>query len=202
MCENIPKAKHGYSRDGRPDCRQVVIALVVTTDGLPLAYEVFAGNTADKTTLKEFLAKIERLYGPARRVWVMDRGIPTQATLADMRAESVAYLVGTPKSLLAKLERELLDKPWEAVHAGMAGKLLEKEGELYVQAKSNDRQKKETAMPSCTCSQGLASSSCSNFGSRLLGVPTRYATPSARMSASVACVGTPRSITHTRRALP
>jgi hypothetical protein len=146
LCAGIPKAKHGYSRDGRPDCRQVVIALVVTTDGLPLAYEVFSGNTADKTTLQEFLAKIERLYGQARRVWVMDRGIPTQATLADMRADGVAYLVGTPKSLLAKLERELLDQPWEAVHAGMAVKLLEKEGELYVQARSDDRQKKETAM--------------------------------------------------------
>ena len=146
LCENIPKARHGYSRDGRPDCRQVVIALVVTTDGLPLAYEVFAGHTTDKTTLKEFLAKIERLYGKARRVWVMDRGVPTQATLADMRADAVAYLVGTPKSLLPKLEQELLEKPWEQVHAGMAVKLLEKEGEVYVQARSADRQKKETAM--------------------------------------------------------
>jgi hypothetical protein len=146
LCAQIPKARHGYSRDGRPDCRQVVIALVVTTDGLPLAYEVFAGNTADKTTLKEFRAKIEGLYGQARRVWVMDRGIPTQATLADMRAESVAYLVGTPKSLLPKLEQELLEKPWETVHEGMAVKLLEKDGELYVQARSEDRQKKETAM--------------------------------------------------------
>jgi hypothetical protein len=124
----------------------VVIALVVTTDGLPLAYEVFSGNTTDKTTLKEFLAKIERLYGKARRVWVMDRGVPTQATLADMRADAVAYLVGTPKSLLSQLEQELLEKPWEQVHAGMAVKLLEKEGEVYVQARSDDRQKKETAM--------------------------------------------------------
>lgn len=146
LCENIPKAKHGYWRDGRPDCRQVVIALVVTTDGLPLAYEVFSGNTTDKTTLKEFLEKIEKLYGKARRVWVMDRGVPTQATLADMWADAVAYLVGTPKSLLPKLEQELLAKPWESVHAGMAVKFLEKEGELYVQAKSDDRQKKETAM--------------------------------------------------------
>ena len=107
---------------------------------------MFAGNTTDKTTLKEFLAKIEKLYGKARRVWVMDRGVPTQATLADMRADAVAYLVGTPKSLLPKLEQELLEKPWEQVHAGMAVKLLEKEGEVYVQAKSDDRQKKETAM--------------------------------------------------------
>ena len=146
LCAQIPKARHGYSRDGRPDCRQVVIALVVTTDGLPLAYEVFSGNTTDKATLKEFLEKIEKLYGKARRLWVMDRGIPTQATLAQMRADGVAYLVGTPKSLLSKLEQELLAKPWEQVHEGMAVKCLEKEGEWYVQARSDDRQKKETAL--------------------------------------------------------
>lgn len=145
-CEQIPKAKHGYSRDGRPDCRQVVIALVVTTDGLPLAYEVLAGNTSDKTTLAAFLEKIQSMYGKARRVWVMDRGIPTEATLEHMRDEEIAYLVGTPKTLLSKLEKDLLDKPWEAVHEGMSVKLLEHEGELYVQARSSDRQKKENAM--------------------------------------------------------
>jgi len=85
LCEAIPKAKHGYNRDGRSECRQVVIALVVTTDGLALAYEVLAGNTTDKTTLRGFLAKIEQLYGKARRIWVMDRGIPTEATLKEMR---------------------------------------------------------------------------------------------------------------------
>jgi hypothetical protein len=146
LCAEIPKARHGYSRDGRPDCRQVVIALVVTTEGLPLAYEVLSGNTTDKTTLQDFLAKIETLYGKARRMWVMDRGIPTTATLQQMRREGVAYLVGTPKSLLSKMEQELLEKPWEQVHEGMAVKLLEKEGELYVQARSDQRQKKETAM--------------------------------------------------------
>jgi transposase len=145
-CEQVPKAKHGYSRDGRPDCRQVVIALVVTTDGLPLAYEVLAGNTSDKTTLKAFLAKIESLYGKARRVWVMDRGIPTEATLQQMRSDEVAYLVGTPKSLLSKLEKDLINKPWEAVHEGMSVKLLEQDDELYVQARSGARQKKENAM--------------------------------------------------------
>jgi transposase len=145
-CAEIPKARHGYSRDGRPDCRQVVIALVVTTDGLPLAYEVLAGNTADKSTLKDFLAKIEKLYGKARRVWVMDRGIPTEATLQQMREEGVAYLVGTPKALLGRLEQDLVEKPWEQVHEGMAVKLLEQEGELYVLARSSDRQKKENAI--------------------------------------------------------
>ncbi len=91
------KRKYGYSRDKRPDCVQVVIALIVTPEGLPLAYEVLAGNTSDKTTLADFLAKIEAQYGKADRIWVMDRGIPTEETLAQMRASSppVSYLVGT-----------------------------------------------------------------------------------------------------------
>jgi transposase len=146
LCEQIPKARHGYSRDGRPDCRQVVIALVVTTEGLPLAYEVLAGNTADCTTLSRFLAKIEAMYGKARRVWVMDRGIPTHDTLEQMRRDNVAYVVGTPRSLLSKLEQKLIDKPWEKVHEGMKVRLLEQEGELYVQAQSEDRKNKENAM--------------------------------------------------------
>jgi len=145
-CQQIPKARHGYSRDGRGDCRQVVIALVVTTDGLPLAYEVMTGNTADKTTLALFLEKIQSMYGKARRVWVMDRGIPTEATLKTMREEEVAYLVGTPRTLLGKLEKSLLDQPWETVHEGMQVKLLEQGNELYVQARSGARRKKENAM--------------------------------------------------------
>lgn len=145
-CQEIPKARHGYSRDGRSDCRQVVIALVVTSEGLPLAYEVLAGNRSDKTTLGEFLEKIQSMYGKARRVWVMDRGIPTKATLSQMRRDEVAYLVGTPKVLLRELEKEMFDKPWENVHGGMKVKLLEKDGELYVRAHSQQRQKKEAAM--------------------------------------------------------
>lgn len=165
-CQEIPKAKHGYSRDGRPDCRQVVIALVVTTDGLPLAYEVLPGNTSDKTTLKAFLAKIASLYGKARRVWVMDRGIPTEDALAQMRKDSVAYLVGTPRHLLSKIEKPLINKPWEQVHPGVQVKLVNvtsettnpdsapsdpeaenaRHDELYVLARSADRQKKEQAM--------------------------------------------------------
>jgi transposase len=146
LCEQIPKAKHGYSRDGRSDCRQVVIALVVTPDGLPLAYEVLAGNTLDKTTLKDVLAKIESMYGKARRTWVMDRGIPTEATLSQMRADGMQYLVGTPRKMLDKLEQDLVDKPWHEVHAGMKVKLLEKDGEIYVLAHSSQRQDKEKAM--------------------------------------------------------
>jgi transposase len=146
LCEEIPKAKHGYSRDGRSDCRQVVIALVVTPDGLPLAYEVLAGNTTDKTTLRQFLAKIEQMYGRARRTWVMDRGIPTEATLKEMREEGTQYLVGTPRSMLGKLDQQFADKPWQQVHDAMAVKLAEHEGEFYVLAHSDQRQLKEKAM--------------------------------------------------------
>jgi len=142
------KRRHGYSRDKRPDCPQVVIALVVTPDGLPLAYEVLPGNTADCTTLRLFLSKIEQQYGRARRVWVMDRGIPTEAVLAEMRGSDppVQYLVGTPKGRLSRLEKRLLAMPWQQVRAGVAVKLLAEDGELYVFAESVERVSKERAM--------------------------------------------------------
>lgn len=145
-CQFIPKAKHGYSRDGRGDCRQVVIALVVTADGFPLAYEVLAGNRPDHSTLGDFLTKIESLYGKVRRVWVMDRGIPTRATLLRMRQERIGYLVGTPRYVLKEMAGDLLDKSWQQVHEGMRVKLLAKEGELYVLAQSAERRAKENAM--------------------------------------------------------
>jgi len=142
------KRQHGYSRDKRPDRVQVVIALVVTPEGFPLAYEVMAGNTADKTTLRGFLAKIETLYGKAERVWVMDRGIPTEEVLAEMRRSDppVHYLVGTPKGRLSRYEKELLEQPWQAVREGVQVKLLSQAGELYVLAQSKDRVNKERAM--------------------------------------------------------
>jgi Transposase DDE domain len=142
------KRRHGYSRDKRPDCPQVVIALVVTPDGLPLAYEVLPGNTADCKTLRMFLDKIEQQYGRARRVWVMDRGIPTEAVLAEMRASDppVQYLVGTPKGRLARLEKQLLAKPWQEARPGVSVKLLAEDDELYVFAESVDRVSKERAM--------------------------------------------------------
>ncbi len=142
------KRRHGYSRDRRSDCPQVVIALVVTPEGLPLAYEVLAGNTADNQTLRRFLAKIERLYGKARRVWVMDRGIPTETVLAEMRQSDppVHYLVGTPKGRLTRLEKLLLDKPWQEARKGVQVKLLAQDGEFYVFAESADRVLKERAM--------------------------------------------------------
>lgn len=136
QCERIPKAKHGYSRDGRGDCRQVLIALVVTTDGLPLAYEVLHGNVKDSSTLQAFLGKIHTLYGKARRIWVMDRGIPTEATLQQMREDDLQYLVGTARSQLSKMEAELADQPWEQVREQVKVKLTRKDKELYVLAKS------------------------------------------------------------------
>jgi len=142
------KRRHGYSRDKRPDCPQVVIALVVTPDGLPLAYEVLPGNTADSKTLRMFLSKIEQQYGKARRVWVMDRGVPTEAVLAEMRNSDppVQYLVGTPKGRLNRLEKHLLEKPWQNAREGVKVKLLAEDGELYVFAQSSDRVTKERAM--------------------------------------------------------
>ena len=147
-CDEDDKRQFGYSRDKRSDCVQVVIALIVTPQGFPLTYEVLRGNTADKTTLKEFLQKIEKQYGKARRIWVMDRGIPTEENLAEMRASDppVQYLVGTPKGRLTKLEKDLVAKPWQQARPGVTVKLLPQEGELYVLARSTDRVAKERAM--------------------------------------------------------
>jgi transposase len=142
------KRKFGYSRDKRPDCVQVVIALIVTPEGFPLAYEVMAGNTSDKTTLKGFLEKIENQYGKAQRIWLMDRGIPTEETLAQMRQSDppVLYLVGTPKGQLSKLEEQLRQLPWQVAREGVEVKLVAQAGEVYVLAKSQDRINKERAM--------------------------------------------------------
>jgi hypothetical protein len=142
------KRQFGYSRDKRSDCVQVVIALIVTPEGFPLAYEVMAGNTADNTTLAGFLDKIEAQYGKAQRTWVMDRGIPTEATLEQMRQRQVpvSYLVGTPKGRLNRLERAFLDLPWEQVKSSIQVKLLERDDEIYILAKSAGRVNKERAM--------------------------------------------------------
>jgi transposase len=139
------KRRFGYSRDKRPDCVQVILALVVTPEGFPLAYEVLPGNTSDKTTLGAFLEKIEQLYGQAQRVWVMDRGIPTEAALEAMRASDppIQYLVGTPKGRLSKLEKELLDRPWQSARPQVRVKLLPQDQELYVFIESQDRLQKE-----------------------------------------------------------
>jgi transposase len=142
------KRRFGYSRDKRSDCVQVVIALIVTPDGLPLAYEVMAGNTSDKTTLRDFIKRIETQYGKARRTWVMDRGIPTEKVLAEMRASEtpIQYLVGTPRGRLGRLEQDFLTKPWAQVRDAVQVKLVEQDGELYILARSGARRDKEQAM--------------------------------------------------------
>jgi len=146
--EQNPKAKRGYSRDKRPDCLQLVIALVVTPDGFPLAYEVMNGNTSDRTTLRDFLKNIENTYGKAKRVWVMDRGVPSEAILQEMRQpeRQTFYLVGTPKSKINQHEKKWLELPWQKVRDSVDVKLYQHEGELYVLAKSGGRQAKEIAM--------------------------------------------------------
>ena len=153
-CESDPpfaegdKRKFGYSRDKRPDCVQVVIALVVTPEGFPLSYEVMPGNTSDRTTLPNFLKNIEEQYGKARRIWIMDRGIPTKKDLQAMRESDppIHYLVGTPKGSLSKYEKKLLELPWQTVREGVEVKLLKEEKEFYVLAQSQDRRSKERGM--------------------------------------------------------
>jgi hypothetical protein len=142
------KRRHGYSRDHRFDCVQIVIALIVTPEGLPLAYEVLPGNTNDSKTLRSFLQKIEHQYGKAQRIWCMDRGVPTEEVLAQMRRSEppVQYLVGTPKGRLNRLEQALTTKPWHQARTGVKVKLLPEEGELYVFAESADRIAKERSM--------------------------------------------------------
>jgi transposase len=146
--EQNPKARYGYSRDKRPDCKQVVIALIVTPAGLPLAYEVMAGNTSEKTTLRGFPDSIESQYGKARRVWLMDRGIPTEALLKEIRTsrQETFYLVGTSRAKIREYEKQWLELPWRKVRESVEVKLFGRDGELYVLAKSEGRQAKEMAM--------------------------------------------------------
>lgn len=130
--KTIPR-RFGYSRDKRGDCVQVVVALVVMPEGLPLAYEMLPGNTADKTTLRAMLAKIRARFGAAERIWVMDRGVPTEEILGELRGggdSGVRYLVGTPKGRLTRFEAEPTGLPWREVHAKLRVKLLPCEGEI------------------------------------------------------------------------
>jgi transposase len=142
------KRRFGYSRDKRSDCVQVVIALIVTPDGFPLAYEVMPGNTSDKTTLRGFIERIEAQYGKVGRTWVMDRGIPTEEVLAEMRASATPmhYPVGTPRGRLSQLEQAFLSQPWAQARETVEVKLVEQDGELYILARSGPRRDKEQAM--------------------------------------------------------
>jgi len=144
--EEHDKRQYGYSRDKRFDCRQVVIALIVTPEGFPLSYEVLAGNTKDSSTLGDFLERIETRYGRAKRIWVMDRGIPTEESLEQMREMGAAYLVGTPKGRLTKLEKAFVSEPWQRVREGVEVKRLVRGEDTYVLAQSAKRIDKERAM--------------------------------------------------------
>ena len=138
--------RFGYSRDKRSDCVQVVIALIVTPEGFPVAYEVMPGNTSDKTTLPDFLGKIENQYGKMNRLWIMDRGIPTEAALEQMRVQGASYLVGTPRGRLSKLENQLFKQPWKQVQDQIEVKLTRDGEDLYVLTRSGGRRDKEQAM--------------------------------------------------------
>ena len=144
-----PLAKRGYSRDHRPDCKQVCIGLVVTRCGLPLGYEVFAGNRHDSTTLQEIVETMERRYGKAQRIWVMDRGMVSQENLEFLKSGDRRYIIGTPKSQLKRFEQQLLAQDWHEIRDGLEVKLCEcPEGgtETYVLCRSRDRREKEQAM--------------------------------------------------------
>jgi transposase len=138
--------QYGYSRDKRGDCRQVIIALIVTPEGFPLSYEVLAGNTDDRSTLSDFLDRIESRYGRANRIWVMDRGVPTEESLAKMRSMGASYLVGTPKGRLTKLEQHFLGQPWTNVREGVQVKRCVSGEDVYVLAQSAARIHKERAI--------------------------------------------------------
>ena len=138
--------RFGYSRDKRSDCVQVVIALIVTPEGFPVAYEVMPGNTSDKTTLPEFLKKIETQYGKMNRLWIMDRGIPTEDALEQMRNEGASYLVGTPRGRLTQLEKQLFAEPWKKVQEQIEVKLARTDEDLYVLTRSGGRRDKEQSM--------------------------------------------------------
>ena len=148
QAEGNPLAQRGYSRDHRPDCKQVCIGLVVTKCGMPLGYEVFAGNRPDVTTLQEIVETMERRYGPADRIWVGDRGMVSAENIAFLKRSGRRYIVGTPKSMLRQFERELLAEDWHVIRDGLEVKLCASPDgdETFVLCRSRDRREKEKAM--------------------------------------------------------
>jgi hypothetical protein len=142
----VPKAQRGYSRDHRPDCKQLVLALIVTPEGFPLTYEVFPGNRLDRTTLEHILDTIEQKFGKARRLWVFDRGIVSEENLELLRQRGAHYLVGTPQSRLKAYEQKLLEGDWQNVSDQVQVQLLPESDEVYVLCRSAGRVQKERAM--------------------------------------------------------
>jgi transposase len=148
QAEGNPQAQRGYSRDHRPDCKQVNIALVVSRCGMPLGYEIFAGNRNDATTLEEMVEHIEGLYGRASRIWVMDRGMAGEDNVEFLREGGRRYIVGTAKNSLRKFERELRAEDWRLVHAGLEVRITPAPGgqEVFILCRSAERRVKEQAM--------------------------------------------------------
>ena len=148
LCQANPMAQRGYSRDSRPDCLQVCIGLVVTEDGMPLGHEVFDGNTHDSKTLATIVTAMEAKYGRAQRIWVVDRGMVSEANLEFLRSRGASYIVGTPKALLRRFEQHLTDQDWQQVQEGVEVKRVAgPEGqEVFILARSRDRRQKEQAM--------------------------------------------------------
>jgi transposase len=144
----IPVGRRGYSRDSRPDALQLILAMVVTEEGLPLSYEVFEGNRADVTTLEEILDSVERKHGKLGRVWVFDRGIVSEENLNLLRSRGASYLVATPKRLLTQFQKDLLAEDWTQVanHPQIQVKRIERNGDLCVLTRSLARAEKERAM--------------------------------------------------------
>ena len=146
QCHGNPLAKHGHSRDHRSDCKQVCIGLVVTKDGIPLGYEVFAGNTHDSKTYQEIIRKMESKYGKADRIWCSDRGMTSKENIEFLKQDGRKFIIGTAKGELRNFERELLAEDWNMVREGLEVKLCPREGEMYVLCRSADRREKEKAM--------------------------------------------------------
>jgi transposase len=148
QADGNPQAQRGYSRDHRPDCKQVNIALVVSRCGMPLGYEVFAGNRHDATTLEDMVGHVEQLYGRAGRVWIMDRGLVSEKNVQFLRTGARRYILGTAKSSLRKFERELLNEDWKQVHEGLEVRLIPAPDgeEVFILCRSAERQAKEQAM--------------------------------------------------------
>lgn len=161
QCNSNPLAQRGYSRDQRSDCKQVCIALVVSRCGMPVGYEVFAGNTADVTTVQDIVEMMERRYGKSDRIWVMDRGMTSEDNLEFLRQENRRYIIGTPKSMLKKFEQELLKENWTTIRDGIEVKLCklpsesdanvdavqaEEVTETFILCRSRDRKEKDKAI--------------------------------------------------------
>jgi len=147
MAKNNRQAQRGYSRDKRPDCKQVCIALVVTKDGIPLGYEVFDGNRKDVTTLKEIVEKMEKRYGKTDRIWVLDRGMISAENIEFLKQRR--YIIGTPKSMLKKFEQELLSENWQTIQDGLEVKYCRSpfgDDEVFILCRSIAKKEKERAI--------------------------------------------------------